>query len=59
MFFKIGVVKNFAKFTGKNLCQNLLFNKAAGLRPLTLLKLVSDIFYQIFISHQMIALQKL
>ena len=25
-----GVLKNFAKFTGKNLCQRLFFNKVAG-----------------------------
>ena len=29
---------NFAKFTGKHLCQSLFFNKIAGLRPATLLK---------------------
>ena len=28
-----GVLKNLAKFTGKQLCCSLLFNKAAGLRP--------------------------
>ena len=33
-----GVLRNFAKFTGKHLCQSLLFNKVAGLRPVTLLK---------------------
>ena len=32
------VLKNFAKFTGKHLCQSLVFNKVAGLRPATLLK---------------------
>ena len=26
-----GVLRNFAKFTGKNLCQSLFFNKVAGL----------------------------
>ena len=26
-----GVFKNFAKFTGKQLCQSLFFNKVAGL----------------------------
>ena len=31
-------VRNFAKFTGKHLCQSLFFNKAEGLRPGTLLK---------------------
>ena len=29
---KKGVFKNFAKFTGKHLCQSLFFNKVAGLR---------------------------
>ena len=33
-----GVHRNFAKFTGKHLCQSLLFNKVAGFRPSTLLK---------------------
>ena len=32
------VPKNFPKFTGKKLCQSLLFNKIAGLRPATSLK---------------------
>ena len=31
-------VKNFAKFTGKHLCQGLFFNKVAALRHETLLK---------------------
>ena len=35
---KNGVLRNFAKFTGKHLRQSLLFNKVAGLRPATLLK---------------------
>ena len=26
-----GVLRNFTKFTGKQLCQNLFFNKVAGL----------------------------
>ena len=29
---KNGVLKNFAKFTGKHLCQSLFFNNVAGLR---------------------------
>ena len=33
-----GVLKNFAKFTGKHLCKSLFFNEVAGLRPATLLK---------------------
>ena len=28
---KRGVLRNFAKFTGKHLCQSLYFNKVAGL----------------------------
>ena len=31
LLFKIAFLKNFAKFTGKHLCQNLFLNKAAGL----------------------------
>ena len=27
------IPRNFAKFTGKHLCQSLFFNKVAGLRP--------------------------
>ena len=33
-----GVLRNFTKFTGKHLCQILIFNKVAGLRSATLLK---------------------
>ena len=33
VFCKKGVLRNFAKFTGKHLCQRLFFNKVAGLRP--------------------------
>ena len=33
VFYKKGVLRNFAKFTGKHLCQSLFFNKVAGLRP--------------------------
>ena len=32
VFCKKGVLRNFAKFTGKHLCQNLFLNKVAGLR---------------------------
>ena len=37
VYCKKGVLRNFEKFTGKQLRQNL-FNKVAGLRPATLLK---------------------
>ena len=30
VFCKNGVLRNFAKFTGKHLCQNLFFNKVVG-----------------------------
>ena len=30
MLLKIGVLKNFVKFTGKHLCQSPFFNKVAG-----------------------------
>ena len=36
--FKICVLRNFAKFIGKHLCQSLFFSKVAGLRPATLFK---------------------
>ena len=35
---KKGVLRNFAKFTRKHLCQSLFVNKVTGLRPATLLK---------------------
>ena len=35
---KKGVLRNVTKFTGKHLCQRLVFNKVAGLRPATSLK---------------------
>ena len=31
VFYKKGVLRNFAKFSGKHLCQSLFFNKVAGL----------------------------
>ena len=35
VFYKKGILRNFAKFTGKRLCQRLFFNKVAGLRRTT------------------------
>ena len=32
------VLRNFAKFTGKHLCQSLFFSRVAGQRPVTSLK---------------------
>ena len=39
VFCEKGVPRNFTKFTGKHLFQSLFFNKVAGLRPATLLKM--------------------
>ena len=38
VFCEKGVLRNFAKFTGKQLCQSLFLNKVAGMRYATLLK---------------------
>ena len=38
VFCKKGVLKNFAKCTGKLLCESLFFNKVAGLKTATLSK---------------------
>ena len=38
VFCKKSVLRNFAKFTGKRLCQSLFFNNVAELRPATLTK---------------------
>ena len=38
VFFKTGVLRNFAKLTEKHLCQSLYFNKVAGPRPATFLR---------------------
>ena len=38
VFCKKGVLKNLEKFTGKQLCWSLFFNKVAGLMSVTLLK---------------------
>ena len=38
VFCKKGVLRNFAKFTGKHLCQSLFFNEVTSLSPAILLK---------------------
>ena len=38
MFYKICVIKSFARFTGKQLHQNLFFNEVAGWKLATLLE---------------------
>ena len=40
MFFKIGILKNFTNFIGKDLCWSFLVIKLQALRPATLLKTV-------------------
>ena len=35
---KKDVLKNSAKFTGKQMCQSLFLNKVAGIRPATLIR---------------------
>ena len=42
VFFQKGVLRNFAKFIRKHLCQCLFFNKVVDLRPAILLKKDSD-----------------
>ena len=42
MFFKIGVLRNFAIFTGKHLCWSLFLIKLQTLRPATLVKRESN-----------------
>ena len=39
---KKGVVRNFTKFTGKQLCQTLYFNKVAGLQIIETKLLTQD-----------------
>ena len=45
-FAKKGVPRNFSKFTGKHLCQSLIFNNVAGLRylPVNFVKLLRTPF---------------
>ena len=38
VFFKVIILRSFAKFTGKNMCQNLFLDEDAGCRSATLLK---------------------
>ena len=38
VFYKKGVLRYLTKFTRKHLCQSLIFNKVAGIRPATVLK---------------------
>ena len=42
MFCKKGILRNFAKVTGKHLCKRLFFNKVAGPRPQAFLQNISE-----------------
>ena len=58
----MGVLRNFAKFTGKHLCQSLFFNKGAGLRPVVTLIIVFVNIYRVFrpitlLKHKLITNQ--
>ena len=44
------LLKIFAKFTGKHLCQSLFFNKVTSLKPATFLRL-QNIQEYLFIEH--------
>ena len=48
MFYKKGVIRNFAKFTGKHFCQSLFFSKETLFKKLmTLVKVFSCAFCEI------------
>ena len=52
VFCKKGVLKNFAKFAGKHLCQSLFFNKVGNfIKKETLAQVFSCEFCDIFIEH--------
>ena len=40
------VLRNFAKFTRKHLCQSLFLNKVAGLNPVNFAKFLRKLFYR-------------
>ena len=46
VFYKKGVLRNFAKLTGKHLFQRLFFNKVVSVRPAILLK--KSLWYMCF-----------
>ena len=46
VFSKKGVLRYFAKFTGKHLCESFFFNKVAGLRPAKFIE--KEILAQVF-----------
>ena len=50
VFCRKGVLRNFAKFTGKHLCQSLFFNKVAGLRQVCI-SLMQIASMNVFLFH--------
>ena len=46
VFSTKGVLRYFAKFTGKHLCESFFFNKVAGLRPAKFIE--KEILAQVF-----------
>ena len=46
MFFKIGVLKNFANLTGKYLCWSLFLNKVAGLQACEIGEMFKNAFFK-------------
>ena len=52
VFYKICVLKNFTKLTGKHLYQSFFFNKVASLSLLNLVKFLRTLF---FIKHLRLA----
>ena len=57
VFCKKGVLRNFAKFTGKRLCQSLFYNKVAGLRPQACNFIIKEPLAQVF-SYEFCAIFK-
>ena len=48
VFCRKGVLKNFAKFTRKSLCQILFFSKVTGLRPVLFLLILHNVYMIIY-----------
>ena len=51
VFCKKSVLRNFAKFTGKHLCQSISFNKVAGLISGIVQKFFENLKIYIFFLH--------
>ena len=51
VFYKIGILENFAKFTVKHPCQGLFFNKAAGVSYFNTYKFYNIFFLCLYIKN--------